>query len=128
MWGYIGWPEYAALSSMIGLSIVLINWAWISKLTPAGRFKELEPLLYSMDRGKSEWSRDKNDLGVDLAKMYELEDWLLKLGIEYPSSVFDLEDWSYFLSTILSYCRLGQLRETRKFSLRLIGYLENKKV
>ena len=58
--------------------------------------------------------------------MYELENRLLRLGIECPS-ISDLDDWNNFLSTILSYCRLGQLREVRNFSLRYIGYFENKK-
>ena len=59
MWDYIGWPEYAALSSITALGIVLLNWAWIRKLTPSGRFKELEPLLDSLNRSRPDWSREK---------------------------------------------------------------------
>ena len=54
MWGYIGIPEYAALVTMLTLGILYLNWVWIKSILPSTKFKELEPLLDELDKGRPE--------------------------------------------------------------------------
>ena len=126
MWDRIGMPEYVFIIFICTGFIVILNWVWINRRLPGTKFKELEPLLEEMN--KIEWSleRDGIGLGLDMSKMYELESRLHELKINCPD-IYDFSNLRYFLSKILSYCRLGKLRSARNFSLRFIEYLENKK-
>lgn len=85
MWEYIGWPEYITAIFLCTAGLVGVNWMWIDRLRPSTRFRELEPLLDTLDKCKSEWTYEDKNLGVDMARMLELNARLDDLKIKHPS-------------------------------------------
>lgn len=125
MWGYIGMPEYAALVTMLTLGILYLNWVWIKSILPSTKFKELEPLLDELDKGRPEWLH-KKDYKNHLALLFEVRRRLTDLKIISPNSKGD-KKWDWYLPLILSCSRMGDLKLARKLSKEYINDLEDTK-
>jgi len=76
MWEYVGWPEYVTAIFLCTSGFVAVNWMCFHERMASTTLRKLEPHLDALNRSKSGWEKDKDDvdLGFDWAKMLKLSD------------------------------------------------------
>ena len=110
MWNYVGWPEYVTAIFMLTSGFIAVNWIWIERRLPSTRFKELEPLIASLDQQVNEWRESGKDSVLNMAQALELRNRLRELKVRQPESI---AYWHDFIPLLLSECRQGNYRAMR---------------